>query len=210
MLTTELIPAAVPDSKRLLVVLHGLGDSMDGWRWLPEVLQLPWLNYLLVNAPDEYYGGFSWYDINGDSGPGITRSRRLLTELLEAQRARGFASDQTALLGFSQGCLMTFDVGFRYPHRLAALVGISGYFWEPDVLWRERSPVAGKVPALFTHGTRDPLIPCAQVRAQAEALRAAGLDLTWREFDKVHTVAGEAEVAVIREFLQRQYGPELR
>ena len=35
MLTHELIPAADKDSKWLMVVLHGLGDSMEGYRWLP-------------------------------------------------------------------------------------------------------------------------------------------------------------------------------
>ena len=52
MLTTDLIPSANPASRRLVVVLHGLGDSMAGWRWLPEAMRLPELNYLLVNAPD--------------------------------------------------------------------------------------------------------------------------------------------------------------
>ncbi len=205
MLTTELIPAEQTASRRLFMVLHGLGDSMNGWRWLPDELRLPWLNYLLVNAPDDYYGGYSWYDLYGDSGPGIRRSRELLFQLLEAQRAAGFASEQTALLGFSQGCLMTFDVGFRYPHRLAALVGISGYIWEPEELLRELSPEARRQHALFTHGTRDPLIPIAPVREQAEQLRVAGIDLTWREFDKVHTVAGEPELAVIRDFLTKAF-----
>lgn len=206
MLTTELIPAADPASKDLLIVLHGLGDSMDGWRWLPDQLRLPWLNYLLVDAPDDYYGGFSWYDLYGDSGTGIRRSRELLTRLLDAQRAAGFASERTALLGFSQGCLMTFDVGFRYPHRLAALVGISGYLFEPEILVAELPPVAKEQKALFTHGRRDPLIPMGGVRdEQVPVLRAAGLNLTWREFDKVHTVAGEAEVAVIRDFLRAAF-----
>ena len=205
MLTTELIPAEQTASRRLFMVLHGLGDSMNGWRWLPDELRLPWLNYLLVNAPDDYYGGYSWYDLYGDSGPGIRRSRELLFQLLEAQRAAGFASEQTAVLGFSQGCLMTFDVGFRYPHRLAALVGISGYIWEPEELLRELSPEARRQHALFTHGTRDPLIPIAPVREQAQQLRAAGIDLTWREFDKVHTVAGEPELAVIRDFLTKAF-----
>ncbi len=59
MLHTEFIPASEKNSRRLFVVLHGLGDSIEGWRWLPSALDLPWLNYLLVNAPDEYYGGFS-------------------------------------------------------------------------------------------------------------------------------------------------------
>ncbi|HTH46322.1 MAG TPA: serine esterase [Candidatus Limnocylindria bacterium] len=201
MLKTKLIPAAEKGSHRLLVVLHGLGDSMDGWSWLPDELRLPWLNYLLVNAPDDYHGGYSWYDLPGDSGPGIRRSRELLFQLLDAQRAAGFASEQTAVLGFSQGCLMTFDTGFRYPHPLAALVGISGYIWQPEKLLAELSPVAKQQKALFTHGTRDPLIPIAPVRAQVEQLRSAGLDLGWREFEKVHTVAGEPELAVIRSFL---------
>lgn len=207
MLTTDLLPAATPASRDLLIVLHGLGDSMDGWRWLPDELELPALNYLFVNAPDAYYGGFSWYDLYGDSGPGIRRSRALLTGLLDAQRAAGFPSERTALLGFSQGCLMTFDTGFRYPHRLAALVGISGYVWEPEVLVRELPPAAREQRALFTHGRQDPLIPMIQVREeQVPVLRNAGLDLTWREFDKAHTVAGAAEIGVIREFLQAALG----
>lgn len=207
MLTTDLLPAATPASRDLLIVLHGLGDSMDGWRWLPDELELPSLNYLFVNAPDAYYGGFSWYDLYGDSGPGIRRSRALLTGLLDAQRAAGFPSERTALLGFSQGCLMTFDTGFRYPHRLAALVGISGYVWEPETLVRELPPAAREQRALFTHGRQDPLIPMIQVREeQVPVLRNAGLDLTWREFDKAHTVAGAAEIGVIRDFLRGAFG----
>jgi len=204
-LNTELIPATVANSRRLLVVLPGLGDSMEGWRWLPEELRLPELNYLLINAPDNYYGGYSWYDLNGDSGPGILRSRGLLFDLLEAQRAAGFPSEQTALLGFSQGCLMTVDVGFRYPHRLAALVGISGYVWEPETLLQELSPTAQEQRLLFTHGTRDPLICSADVKVQVNLLQANGLAIQWREFNKVHTVAGQEELGVIRNFLAGQF-----
>src|SRR5213592_3520424 len=103
MLKTDLIPAEVKDSRRLLLMLHGLGDSIEGYRWLPEALNLPWLNFLLVNAPDEYYGGYSWYDFIGDMLPGVARSRNMLFELLEAQRANGFPTEQTVFGGFSQG-----------------------------------------------------------------------------------------------------------
>src|ERR1041385_281011 len=59
MLESEFIEARERGSRRLLIALHGLGDSIEGYRWLPNALSLPWLNYLLVNAPDEYYGGYS-------------------------------------------------------------------------------------------------------------------------------------------------------
>ncbi len=206
MLTTDLIRAQEKDSRRLMVVLHGLGDSMEGYRWLPEILNLPWLNYLLVNAPDEYYGGYSWFNFAGDYAPGVVRSRKLLFDLLDAQRAQGYASEQISLFGFSQGCLMTLDAGLRYPHRLAGLVGISGAVFEPETLLKEISPQGRTTPVLVTHGAQDTVIPISRTRPQIQLLTQAGLNLTWREFMKAHTIAGEAEVRVIRDFVSAAYG----
>ena len=78
MLDTEFYPARKGDSKALMIVLHGLGDSTAGYHWVPGALDLPWMNYLLVNAPDPYYGGFSWFEFAGDFRPGVERSRKLL------------------------------------------------------------------------------------------------------------------------------------
>lgn len=201
MLDIDLIPAADKNSRRLMIVLHGLGDSMNGFRWLPEALRLPWLNYLLVNAPDDYYGGFSWYDFAHNPAPGVERSRQLLFQLLDEMRERKFPTEQTVLSGFSQGCLMTLDTGLRYPHKLAALVGISGYVHAPEILVKEFSPVAREQRILLTHGTLDTMIPIDRVRPQIAQLRAAGLQIEWHEFTKPHTIAGEPEIAVIRNFI---------
>jgi phospholipase/carboxylesterase len=203
MLHSELIPAREKSSRRLMVMLHGLGDSIEGYRWLPEAMNLPWLNYLLVNAPDEYYGGYSWFDLN-DLVPGVQRSRKLLFELLEDLRAREFPAEQITFGGFSQGCLMAVEVGLRYPHRLAGIVGISGWVHELEKLLKELSPVARQQRLLMTHGTSDPLLPIDQVRPQIPLLKAAGLNLEWREFQKVHTIT-EEEIALIRDFVSAGY-----
>ena len=200
MLDSELIPAR-EKSNRLLIMLHGLGDSSAGYRWMPEALDLPWLNYLLVNAPDEYFGGYSWYDFAGDIVPGVERSRRLLVELLAAMHARGFPTEKIVLGGFSQGSLMSVEVGLRYSQRLAGIVGISGYVCNPEKLIAELSPIAFQQRLLLTHGTLDPLIPFALVRGQVKALQGAGLHIEWHEFVKPHTIAGQAELEVIRDFI---------
>jgi phospholipase/carboxylesterase len=207
MLVTELVPAREPDSRRLMVVLHGLGDSMDGYRWMPLEMDLPWLNYLLVNAPDDYYGGYSWYDLAGKAEPGIERSRQLLFELLDGLPARGFEVAQTVLFGFSQGCLMTLEVGARYPHQLAGLVGVSGYVHDAEALLRELSPVAKTQHFLITHGTEDPLLPISEVRPRIARLRQGGLQIDWREFPKAHTIAGAAELGLIRRFVAGCFAP---
>ena len=203
MLHGEFIPAAEKNEKRLLIWLHGLGDSVEGYRWLPEALNLPWLNYLLVNAPDEYYGGFSWFDYPDDMGPGILRSRKLLFELLDDGRGKGF--DEITLGGFSQGGLMTVDAGLRYPHRLAGLLDISGWVYEIDVLLRELSPVARTQRLLITHGPDDPLIPFGPVREQSQKLKMARLKVEWHEFPKAHTIYGAEEIEVIRKFVRAGY-----
>jgi len=204
-LTTDLIPARDRNSQRLMIVLHGLGDSMEGYRDLPSALDLPWLNYLLVNAPDDYYGGYSWFDFPGDPMPGVARSYQLLAALLDAQRAAGFPTEQTVLFGFSQGCLMTWETGLRYPHRLAGCVGISGFLPHAEQLWQARSPVALEQRFLITHGTQDPLLPFATAQAQVMRMKRAGLQVEWHEFVKPHGIAGEEEFSVIRQFVRGCY-----
>src|SRR5437588_7129703 len=208
MLESEFISAKKHGSRGLMIMLHGLGDSVAGYRWLPEALNLPWLNYLLVNAPDDYYGGFSWYDFGGDLAPGVERSRKLLFELLDEQRQKGFPTEQTVFGGFSQGCLMSVEVGLRYPHKFAGIVGISGHICDPDKLIEELSPVAHEQRLLITHGTIDPMIPFAGVREQINILKAAGLHIEWHEFVKAHTIAGEIDLEVIRAFVRRCFEGE--
>jgi phospholipase/carboxylesterase len=205
MLHTQFISAPEKDSRWLMLVLHGLGDSMAGYTWLPLALRLSWLNYLLVNAPDPYYGGFSWYDYAGDARPGVDRSRGELFSLLDAQRSAGFPTEQMFLFGFSQGCLMTLETGLRYPHVLAGLIGVSGYVLDPERLVTELSSVALRQRVLITHGRQDPMIPFSEVRAQIQFLKSKGIDVQWEEFDKEHTIAGEPELGLIRKFVEQSY-----
>ena len=205
MLETEFHPARKADSKALMIVLHGLGDSAAGYHWVPGVLDLPWMNYLLVNAPDEYYGGFSWFDFAGDFRPGVERSRKLLFELLDDQRAKGFPTRETTVFGFSQGCLMTIDVGLRYPHVFAGLVGISGFVFESQELLRELSPVARDQRMLVTHGTGDTMVPLQQTEPAIKLLKSAGMNIEWLVLEKDHTIAGQEEIEIIRRFIEAGY-----
>jgi phospholipase/carboxylesterase len=202
-LHAEFIPAAQKDSRRLMIMLHGLGDSIEGYRWMPEAMDLPWLNFLLVNAPDRHYGGYSWFDLQNQE-PGVLRSRQLLFELLD-EVGKKFPADQITLAGFSQGCLMSIDAGVRYPHRLAGIVGISGWVFEIEKLLAELPPAAREQRLLMTHGIFDTLIPIANVREQVTVLQSAGLNVQFHELLKPHAIHGEPEMAMIREFVRAGY-----
>ena len=206
MLRTQFIQARKASSTRLLIMLHGLGDSMEGYRWLEDSLGLPWLNYLLVNAPDPYYGGFSWFDFTGDMTPAVKRSRELLFRVLDTYHEKGYSTEQTVLGGFSQGSLMSIDVGLRYPRVFAGIVGVSGFVHDPEILIRELSTVALQQRFLVTHGYMDPIVPFTVVRDQIQVLKSAGVQIDWHEFVKAHNFGGDSELQLIRSFIRERYG----
>lgn len=190
-----------------MIVLHGLGDSMEGYGWVPQTLDLPWMNYLLVNAPDEYFGGYSWFEFEGDAQPGIERSRKLLFELISEMAGKGYPVKEMTLFGFSQGCLMVMETGLRYPEVFAGLVCVSGFIADLDGLISGLSPVAVQQRLLVTHGTYDPLLHIDKVHPQIQKLQKQGLNIQWHELPKEHSIAGETEISLIRDFIIAGYPP---
>ena len=194
------IPAPNP-SPHLMVVLHGLGDSPQGFLWMPDAFGFASLNYLLLTAPDAYYSGFSWYDIGADSLRGITRSRQLLAEVFAETSRQGFAPDHTFLFGFSQGCLMTLEFGARHTQPLAGYIGISGYSIDPEALLAELNPEVNRGNWLITHGRQDDLLPVQNTRAQMKLLQDGGFRIEYREYVKAHTMDPQRELPDILQWL---------
>ena len=49
------------------------------------------------------------------------------------------------------------------------------------------------------------MLPIQMTRRQVSLLQKGGLKIDWREFVKGHTVAGEEEMAVVRQFVRDCY-----
>ena len=203
---THRFSPAAPSLGKLLIVLHGRGDSMDGFTWLPEALNLPDTSYLFLNAPDDYFGGFSWYALPPQQGPGILRSRRMLFGVLDDLVARGWAPLDIILFGFSQGCLMALDVGARYPSRLGGICGISGYVHFAETLATEVVPQAREMPWWVSAGRLDDVVPFAQTEQGVLALQAVGVRVAFHAYEKGHTIDPVKELPAVREWLQGSFG----
>jgi phospholipase/carboxylesterase len=194
------LPAPAP-ARRLLVVLHGLGDSAEGFLWIQEAFAIDSLDYLLLNAPNPYYVGFSWYDLPPNQAPGIARSRKVLNEIFVRLEKEGYAPERTFLFGFSQGCLMTLEFGSRYTRRLAGYIGISGYSADPEALLAEMNQETNQGDWLITHGTDDEVLPVTVTRAQMRLFNSRGFRVDYREYPKPHTIDIRQELPEIREWL---------
>jgi phospholipase/carboxylesterase len=85
---------------------------------------------------------------------------------------RGFTEADLALVGFSQGTMMSLFVGPRRARPLAGIVGYSGRLIAPDLLAAE---LRSRPPILLVHGTDDPMVPFASLAEAETALAGAGI-----------------------------------
>ena len=187
-----------------LVFLHGLGDSLAGWSFLPEALGLPWLEVVLVQAPLHYGPGWSWYELDASlRSSAKTRSDISLHRAKIAQLLAhlGLSPARTILGGFSQGAVMSLDVGLRSDAAFAGLLPVSGYV----PLLDEYPAAFGKaLPAqriLATHGHWDPVIPHAMAQAQMAELVKRGAPISFESFDKAHDIDIHDELERIRSWI---------
>lgn len=193
-------PSKIP-SKRLMVILHGRGDSSAGFTWLPPYLNMDDMNYLLLDAPYDYYGGRSWYDLPPNQLEGIEYSSQILTEILDELFEEEFDISQSFLFGFSQGSLLTFEFGARYHKVFAGYMAISGYIYDPKKLLVEMNSEVKKAKWLCTHGTQDAVLPYLKSEAEVKILQNAGFDVEFRNYFKEHTIDKD-ELEMIREWIK--------
>lgn len=190
-------------SNRLMIVLHGRGDSLKPFSEFDDELRIPEMNYLLLNAPRRFLGGYTWYGEPPFQKNGVMRIRQKMFQLLEELEAQGWQSQNIFLLGFSQGSLISADLAVNYPKKLAGVVGISGYF-QFFPRWRTHlTAEAARTPWLMTHGYKDDILEISETKFGVNKLKDAGIQIDWVELDKKH-VFEEDEYPIIRRWIREQ------
>src|SRR5215469_5368585 len=120
----------------LVIAIHGRGASAEDLvPVLPEIFPDDFLG-IFPNGPlcmplGAWGIGHAWYEMDAEQPRTLRESRKQLTGLLDEVRTRfKVPLDRTFLSGFSQGAVMTLEVGLRYSERLAGLIALSGYMPE--------------------------------------------------------------------------------
>jgi len=177
--------------KRLVVFLHGYGadgnDLIDigrAWQGL-----LPDTAFVSPHAPEPCAGapmGRQWFPLftraQNERWEGVNNAGPVLEKFLDAELARRKLPPQAlALVGFSQGTMMSLHVGLRRAVPPAAIVGYSGIFVLPEKAKAEAiaGEIKGKPPVLLIHGDRDDLIPVQALLQASQDLAALSVPVEW-------------------------------
>ena len=179
-------PASGGAPRKLVLLLHGLGADGNDLIGLAE----PWGRlvpdacFAAPDAPepcDMAPTGRQWFSL-GDRSPermadGIAHAADALNADIDARLAAlGLAEGDLALVGFSQGTMMSLHVAYRRATPCAGVLGFSGRLVGVDTL---ASELRARPPALLIHGDADDLVPVGALFEAATTLGACDVPVQW-------------------------------
>ena len=180
------VAAASGKAKSLVVFVHGYGADGADLLGLADPLapHLPDTVFMAADAPSPCAGnpfGRQWFPIprfdgssEVDAAVEMNRAADDLNAFLDHRLAdEGLTPAALALVGFSQGAMMSLHVAPRREVAMAAVVAISGKLMRPQVLAQEARV---KPPVMLIHGDRDDVVPFGEMQVAGNALVAAGFE----------------------------------
>ncbi len=154
------------DISNAVILLHGYGgDGND-----ISSLTFNWKRYLkntVFLCPDGHEKceinptGYQWFDLSSDNPKlilaGVHRAEKIINEFIDEVKIKFKLNDNKICLGgFSQGCMISINVGLSRSEKLNSIVGFSGKIIDHNDL---NSRIKSKVNTLLIHGDMDQIVP---------------------------------------------------
>ena len=174
-------------ARSMVIFVHGYCADVADLLGLADPLapHLPDTVFYSPNAPEKCVNnpfGYQWFPIpwlDGSSEAEAKASMAVAVDLLngfiDAKLAEEkVAPEALALVGFSQGTMMSLHIAPRRDRAMAGVVGFSGRLLAPETLAAEAKV---KPPVLLVHGDADEMVPYADMGRAGDALVSAGFEV---------------------------------
>ena len=207
---TPVTPLSNSKPRQAVVLCHGYGgDGKDisvlaiSWqRFLPDAI------FLCPNAPEVCAinpSGYQWFDLSTEKEDIILEKSLIAEEKLNTfldQVLNNFQLDtyNLALVGFSQGCMMSIQIALKKKKQISCLVGYSGKVINHKHL---SNNINSKPKIFLMHGANDIIVSPTYLLEAKEYLVSHGLKIKTKILkDCEHKISVEASSLGL-EFLKK-------
>ena len=177
----------------LLVLLHGYGNNENDLFSFAE--ELP-DDFLIVSLQAPYAmgsGSYAWYSINFDDKNGkfsdLKQAKQSIDQIaifIDEIKIK-HKTNQTFLLGFSQGAILSYSLSFFYPNKVQNVIALSGYV--NDELLPKTISKDIQTEYYGSHGSVDQVLPIEWARRNKPFLENLGFNYEYSEYPVGHGVA---------------------
>ena len=196
---TSIPPLSKNKPRQAIVLCHGYGGSgqdistlaINWQRFLPDAI------FLCPNAPEVCSinpQGYQWFDLTTEKEEVILEKSLIAEEKLNTFLDQVFdnlqlESSNLALVGFSQGCMMSIPVGLKRKEQINCLIGYSGKVINKKHLSEN---INSKPKIFLMHGANDTIVPPTYLLEAKEYLRNHGLKVKTKLYKNCeHTIPVE-------------------
>ncbi|WP_029033252.1 alpha/beta hydrolase [Salinimicrobium terrae] len=196
----------------LLIMLHGYGSNEEDLFSFAEDLPDE-LFIISVRAPYPMapYGN-AWYAIHwqgstdgkfSDDNQAVVSREKIMQFLDEVIEEYPVDPTNVTLVGFSQGCILSFAVALSYPEKIKNVIGLSGYINKEILKQEYEKNDFSNLSVYSSHGTADQVIPVEWARKTKPFLDTLKIENTFSEFPVGHGVAPQ-NFQELRKWLEEQ------
>jgi predicted esterase len=177
---------------RTAILVHGRsGDENVMWVFA-RALPAPWLVVAPRAIAVDPDGGYAWHARKPNEWPAIEMFDEAVEALAQFIRALPMLYNADPahiyLMGFSQGAAAAYALALRHRPVVQGIAGLVGFL--PTGVATETQPLTG-LPIFAAIGRNDPTIPLNIAQLGVSQLRAAGANLTARDYDTGHKLNAE-------------------
>jgi phospholipase/carboxylesterase len=207
--TYEFKPKSGNAPKQIVLLLHGLGsDGQDLIGLAPEFAkELPDAIFISPDAPfpcDMAPMGYQWFSLQDWGAESRLKGTKMAAPILkkfidEQLKKYNLPASKLALVGFSQGTMMSLYAGPRYPQKIAGILGYSG-----ALIGHEEADLKDvhRVPVCLIHGEADSVVPVGAYDMAKEVLEGMGFKITGHTTPRLAHGIDMQGIKAGREFLK--------
>ena len=170
--------------KNAVILLHGYGgDGKD-----ISMVSLNWKRHMpntVFICPDGHEtclinpSGYQWFDLTKDDpkyilDQSVKAENKINKFINEIKQEFDLTNDKICLSGFSQGCMMSINVGLTSEEKYSCIVGFSGKIVDQNNL---KTRLKNSTPTLLIHGDSDQVVPSIHLLEAKDFLIRNSIDV---------------------------------
>ena len=186
-------------NNKVIIMLHGYGSNKDDLFSFAKFMNP---NFLIISiqAPIQMdYNSYCWWSLNlnndmqlqmdeKEAKNSLNELNRFIIEDLSIKY--NFGLNQVYLLGFSQGCMISYALSINFPENYKKVVGLSGKIPHEIINFNEKFDY-GNHNFFCSHGINDQVIPIEIGRESDRWFSEKNINHKYLEFESAHGINSE-------------------
>ena len=192
-------PSSYNQNTKVILMFHGYGSNKSDLFSFSNFMDSDYL-IISIQAPIKLdYNSYCWWSLQYDDNMRLTmnaeealKTVNQLNEFISTDLCEkyNFISDQIYLVGFSQGCMISYTLSINYPKKYKKVIGLSGKIPYEILKYDEKEDYTDHN-FFCSHGIYDQVIPIEIGRESDKWLSKNKISHKYLEFDSAHGINAE-------------------